>query len=246
MANAFSNKDSKRTAIVIIIISIVVILILSLLFGGAEGLFGVLKFFLTLAFVVAFIGGIVYVVYYLFIKKHPRNIPYENWKDYLKSALDNGADMMQELILTGDKFHSAKSFMTIKGYLRIKAFDGSEYDLFVGKKSPMNFLEEHKIVMLKPDQHSELIGDVYVEGISLIKKYGFYFLNQSMMDFETIDQTVAMDTFRSLMYETLGDIKQITDRAIGLDPEFRKRQLDSKLLKIPQLAGQQQQSGEQQ
>lgn len=240
---AFDNKESRRTAILILGVVLVVILVLALLFGGTQGLFGVVKFFITFGLIVAFIGGIVWVVYYIFIKKHPRNIPYENWKDYLKSALDNGSDMMTELILTGDKYHSSKTFMTIKGYLRVRGFDGKDYDLFVGKKNPMNLFEEHKIVMLRPEQHSDLIGDVYTYGISLIRKYGFFFLNTSMMDFDGIDKTVAMDTYRTLMYETLGDMKQVTDRAIGLDTEFRKQQMESKLLKIPVLSGQQPQQG---
>lgn len=241
MVTAFDNRDTKRTAITLIVIIVVIILILAFLFGGATGLFGVIKFFITASLIIGFFAFVFYVVWFIFFKKTPRNIPYENWKSYLKSARDNGSDMMEEMILTGDASHSAKRFMTIKGYLRIKAFDGLEYDFFVGKRSSMNFMEDWKIVVLKPDQHTDLIGDVYVYGISLIMKYGYYFVNSTMLDFDAIDKTVAMDTYRTLMYETLGDMKGLLDRATGLDAEFRKEQLQSKLLKIPVLSGQQQQ-----
>ncbi len=244
---ALTNRDSKKTGIMLVIILVVIVLILSFLFGGAEGLFGIIKFFITGGLVVAFFGFVFFIVYFLFFKKHKQDVPYENWKTYLRSALDNGSDMMTELVLTGDKYHSAKRFFTIKGYLRIMGFDNKEYDMFVGKRNPMNLLEDYKIVMLEPDQHSDLIGDVYSYGISLIMKYGYYFLNTQMLDFKAIDETVAKDTYRTIMYNTLGDMKGLLDRATGLDAEFRKEQLQQKLLKIPILSGQnQQQSGNQQ
>ena len=236
---AFDNQNSRRTAIIVIIIVFVLILILSLVFGGASGLFGVLKFFLTLGFVFGFIGLAVYVVWFIFIKKHKRDIPYENLKDYTKSATQNGSDMMNDLVLMGDEKHSSKTFMTIKGYLRIEGFDGEQYDLFVGKRNTMNPFEDYSVVMLKPDQHSDLIGDVYTYGISLVKKYGYFFLNTTMMDFKGIDQSIAQDTYRTLLFETLGDMKGLMDRATGLDAEFRKEQMQQKLLKIPVLSGQQ-------
>jgi hypothetical protein len=231
---------------VLITILVIIILILSFVFGGFTSVFNVLKFFITFALVVGFLGFVFYIVYYLFFKKHPRNLVYENWKTYMKSAIANGSDMMDELILTGDKHHSAKRFMTIKGYLRIMAFDGKEYDLFVGKRTTWNPLEDYRIVMLRPQQHSDLIGDVYVYGISLIFKYGFYFVNDSMLDFEAIDKSVAKDTFRSVTYELLGDMKGLMDRATGLDAEWSKQRASEKLLKIPVLSGQQPQQNQQQ
>jgi hypothetical protein len=240
MATAFDNKDSNKTAIFLVVILLIIILIISFIFGGANGLIGVVKFFFMAVMVVTFFGFVFYIIWYLFFKKHPRNIPYENWKSYLRSALDNGSDMMEELILTGDKNHSAKRFMTVKGYLRIMGFDNKEYDMFVGKRNTSNPFEEYKIIMLLPEQHSDLVSDVYVYGISLIMKYGYYFLNTNMLDFQAIDQTVASDTYRSLMYETLGDLKGLVDRATGLDSEFRKEQMNQKLLKIPQMGGGQQ------
>lgn len=237
--DSLTNKDSKRTAFLLIIVLVVIILVLSFIFGGVSGIFGVIKFFIVLSLIVGFFAFVFYVVYFLFFKKHRRDIPYENWKSYMRSALDNGADMMDELILTGDKYHSAKRFMTIKGYLRVRGFDNEEYDMFVGKRSPMNFLEEWKIIMLKPKEHSDLVGDVYVYGISLIMKYGYYFLNTEMLDFKGIDKTVALDTYRTIMYETLGDMKGLLDRATGLDAEFSKQRQQEKLLKIPILSGQQ-------
>ena len=238
---AFSNKESGKTGIFLVVILVIIILILAFVFGGAQGLWGIVKFFFTAVMVVAFFGFVFYIIYFLFFKKNRKDIPFENWKSYLKSALDNGSDMMEELILTGDKNHSAKRFMTIKGYLRVLAFDNQEYDMFIGKKNSANFLEEYKIIMLKPDQHSDLVSDVYVYGISLIMKYGYYFLNTSMLDFQAIDQSVASDTYRSLMYETLGDMKGLMDRAVGLDVDYIRERNSQKLLKIPMMGGQQNQ-----
>lgn len=239
MVTAFDNRESKKTGIFLIIILIIVVLIIAFIVGGVGGIFGIIKAFFTIGLIVGFFGFLFYIIYYLFFKKVRRDIPYENWKAYLKSAEDNGADMMEDLVLTGDKNHSSKRFMTIKGYLRIKSFDGKEYDMFVGKKNVSNPFEEPKIVMLAPNQHSDLIGDVFVYGISFILKYGYYFLNQTMLDFNAIDKAVANDTFRTMMYETLGDMKGMMDRAVGLDADEIKNRNAQKLLKIPMLSGQQ-------
>lgn len=239
MATAFDNRDSKKTGMTLIILISVIILVIAFLVGGIDGFFGILKVAIYLAMTAFFFGFIVYIVYFLFFKKHPRNIPYENWKSYLRSGLDNGPDMMEELILTGDKQHSAKRFMTIMGYLRIMGFDGKEYDMFIGKKSPKNPFEEHKIVMIEPGEHSDLIGDVYIEGMSLILKYGYYFLNTNMLNFNAIDKFVALDTLRTATYDTLGDMKGFIDRATALDADFVRRRAEDKLLKIPTLQGQQ-------
>lgn len=243
---AFSNKESGKTGIFLVVILVIIILILAFVFGGAQGLWGIVKFFFTAVMVVAFFGFVFYIIYFLFFKKVRRDLPFENWKSYLRSSLDNGSDMMEDLILTGDKNHSAKRFMTIKGYLRVLGYDNQEYDMFIGKRNTANFLEEYKIIMLKPDQHSDLVSDVYVYGISLIMKYGYYFLNTNMLDFNAIDKAVASDTYRTLMYETLGDLKGIVDRAVGIDPEEVKNRANQKLLKIPQMGGQQNQPPPQQ
>lgn len=211
-----------------------------------QGIMGIVKAFFVIAMIVVFFGFLFYIIYFLFFRKIRRDLTFENWKSYLKSAEDNGADMMEDLILHGDKNHSSKRFMTIKGYLRIKSFDGKDYDMFVGKRNMNNPFEEAKIIMLTPDQHSDLIGDVFVYGISLILKFGYYFLNDTMLDFKAIDKHVANDTFRTLMYETLGDMKGIMDRAVGISPEEIKLRSQDKLLKIPQLSGQQNSNQQQQ
>jgi hypothetical protein len=236
---ALTDRTSSKTGMFLIVALIILIIIIAIAVAGAQGVFAVLRALLTISMVVLFFGCVFYVVYFLFFKKNRKDVPYENWKNYLQSAKDNGSDMMEDLVLTGDQHHSAKKFMQIMGYLRVMGFDGGEYDMFVGKRSPKNFLEEYKIIMLKPDQHSDLIGDVYVYGISLIMKYGFYFVNTTMLDFQAIDKTVANDTFRTIMYDTLGDMKSIMDRAVGLDPEIIRQRSQDKMLKIPMLQGQQ-------
>lgn len=199
----------------------------------------ILQVFFIMALIVVFFGFVFYIIYYIFFKKHRRDLPFENWKKYKESALANGSDMMDDLVLTGDRNHSTKVFMKIQGYLRFRSFDGREFDMFVGKRSPNNPFEEHKIVMVEPKEHTDLIGDVMVYGISLINKYGYYFLNSSLLDYGAIDKTVTFDTYRSLTYETLGDLKGLIDRATGLDAEYRKEVQQQKLLKIPLLTGQQ-------
>lgn len=235
---ALTDKSSKKTGLFLVVVLVIVILIIALVVGGAQGIFSVLKIFLIALFVAGFLGFLFYIIYFLFFKVHKIDIPYENWKSYVQSAQDNGSDMMEDLVLTGDKNHSSKSFMKIMGYLRILAFDNKEYDLFIGKRNTKNPFEEIKMVMLHPDEHTDLIGDVYVYGISLIQKYGYYFLNNTLLDFQAIDTHVAKDSFRTMMYYVLGDMKGLIDRATGLDPDYAKERQREKLLKIPVLSGQ--------
>lgn len=236
---ALTDKKSSGIGIILVIVLIVLILVIAFIVSGVNGIFAVIKTVLIISFVVAFLGFVFYIIYYLFFKKHRIDLTYENWKDYVKSATDNGADMMEDLVLYGDKHHSTKRFMTIKGYLRIVGFDNVQYDMFIGKRSPANPFEDYKVVMLKPDQHSDLVGDVYVYGISLIMKYGYYFLNNELLNYDAIDKFVSKDTFRSVVYATLGDMKGIVDRAVGMDAEEIKARNKDKLLKLPVLQGQQ-------
>lgn len=235
---ALTDGESKKKGFFMVFAIFFIIAILSFLMGGIGGIFSILKWFIYASLIIGFLGLVFYVVYYLFFKPHRIDITYENKKDYIQSAKDNGADMINDIYLTGDKNHSAKKFMTVTGYLRILSFDNKEFDLFVGKRSTANPFEEDKVIMLEPKQHSDLIGDVYIYGISLIQKYGYYFLNSSMMDYNAIDKQVAQDTFRTVMYYNLGDMKGLIDRATGLDPDYAKERQREKLLKIPVLSGQ--------
>lgn len=235
---ALGDKGSRKMALFLVLALFIIILVISFFIAGFSGIFTVLRVLLIILFVVGFFGFLFYIIYFLFFKIHRIDVVYENWKSYVASAKDNGADMMTDLVLIGDKYHSAKRFMTISGYLRIQAFDNNEYDLFVGKRNTKNPLEEDKLVMLQTDQHSDLIGEVYVYGISLIQKYGYYFLNTHMMDFEAIDKSIAKDAFRTTMHYMLGDMKGLLDRATGLDPDYQKERQREKLLKIPILQGQ--------
>lgn len=237
---AFDNKDSGKMAIFLIVIVILIIFIISFLVGGVHGILGIIKFFIIFSMIVTFFGFVFYVIYYLFFKTHKKDVPHINWKSYLRSALDNGSDMMTDLVLMGDKNHSSKRFMTIKGYLRIMSFEGLQYDMFVGKRSSTNPFEDYKIVLLRTNEHSDLIGEVYVYGISLIIKFGYFFLNSEMLDYKGIDKMVEYDTYRTVMYETLGDLKGIMDRATGLNPDNIMEKQREKLLKIPMLTGQRQ------
>lgn len=236
---ALTDQSRKRTIIFLIIILSIIILIVAGILSGFKGIVAVIKTILIIMIVLGILGFLFYIIYFVFFKYHRRDIAYENWKSYLTSAKDNGADMMGDLVLIGDKNHSSKRFFTITGYLRIKAFDGKEYDLFSGKKKPMNLFEEEKIVMVSPEDHSDLVGDVYIYGISLVQKYGYYFLNKELLNYDLVDNHIAYDTYRTIMYTNLGDLKGIVDRATGLDPDYAKERQREKLLKIPVLEGQQ-------
>jgi hypothetical protein len=236
---AIENPQARKKAVILVVLLIVIIIAVAILLGGFQGVIGLIKTVIILAFITGFIGFIVYIVYFIFFKAHKKDIPFANLKNYVQSALANGNDLMDNLVLTGDKKHSPKKFIKIKGYLRTKLFSGEERDLFVGKKNPLNPFEDWKVILIDPEDHSDLIGDVYVKGFSLIKRWGYYWLHTDILKADDIDKNITFDTYRTLLYDTLGDFKSIVDRSMGLDIEFSREMKKEKVLKIPVLSGQQ-------
>jgi hypothetical protein len=63
-------------------------------------------------------------------------------------------------------------------------------------------------------------------------------LHTDILKADDIDKNITFDTYRTLLYDTLGDFKSIVDRSMGLDIEFSREMKKEKVLKIPVLSGQ--------
>jgi len=80
-----------------------------------------------------------------------------------------------------------------------------------------------------------LIGDVKVYGVSMVRKYDYYWTNRAFLDIVRIDIAVIREAWRGLIHQYLKDSVAINQRAVGLDSEFRKDLDMRKMLKMPTL-----------
>lgn len=179
--------------------------------------------------------------------------------------------MIGDLYVTGDKEHGEFRLGRITGYCQLQSYKDidvlagltqsqlaemdargeipSQYiikeDCFVFKRFPFPFslFEQPKVLRTFEDEHSQLIGDVKVYCVSLIRKFSYYWPNRAHLDIARIDIGVIREAWRGQIHQFLRDAVSIQQRAIGMDPEFRKDLDKRKLLKIPSPLGNQEESG---
>jgi hypothetical protein len=114
-----------------------------------------------------------------------------------------------------------------------------EQDVFIleTKGFPMNLFEEEKIIRVRPEDHDDLVGDVTLNGFSLLKISEYFFLNNDYLDVRQIDFSILKEAQRGIFFEHLKDSKEILDKAIGLDSTHKKDIENKNLYEIPQLQG---------
>lgn len=266
-----SNKDKSKVIIVLIGIIVIILFVYLLYTGGTNSVWEFSKKFLTWLVVLVLIGLVVFVVFKILQK--PRVDLVENdRKDIIDAAIMSKPPMIRDLYFTGDKEHGEFRVGTIIGYCQLQSYkdidllagltkeqlkkmaeEGDEpskhiikEDCFVFKRMPFPFsmFEEPKVLRTFEDEHSQLIGDVKVYGVSMIRKFGYYYPNRGHLDIARIDIGVIREAWRGQIHQFLKDSVSIQQRAVGLDSEFKKELDRRKLLKIPSaLGGQEEQGG---
>jgi hypothetical protein len=118
-------------------------------------------------------------------------------------------------------------------------------DCFVFKKFPfpLSLFEQPKVLRCLEDEHSQIIGDVKIYAVSVVKKYEYYFPNRAHLDIARIDLAVIREAWRGGVHQFLKDMVSINQRASGLDAEFKKDMDKRKLLKVPTMLGGQEEQG---
>ena len=247
-----------------VFVVLAVILAYTFFTSGAAGISAVLKKFLTYAIIAVVIGLIVWVV--LKILQKPKIDLVENDRqDIIDAGMMSKPPMVQDLYFTGDKEHGEFRVGTIIGYCQLQSYKDldliagltqvqiremeekeeipAQYiireDCFIFKRFPfpISFFEKPKVLRSLEDEHSQLIGDVKIYGVSMIKKYGYYWPNRAHLDIARIDIGVIREAWRGQIHQFLKDAVTIQQRAIGLDSEFKKDLDKRKLLKIPSPLG---------
>jgi hypothetical protein len=265
MASQPESQGDKNRIIWVVVAFIAIALAGYVFFtSGAEGLSAVIKRILTYAILLAILGLVVWVV--MKIMQKPKIDLVENdRKDIIDAGMQSKPPMLRDLYFTGDREHSEFRIGRIIGYCQLQSYKEidllanltdaqiaemekqnkipSEYiikeDCFVYKKFPFPFslFEQPKVLRTLEDEHSQLIGDVKVYAVSMIKKYDYYWPNRAHLDIARIDIGIIREAWRGQIHQFLKDSVSIQQRAVGLDSEFKKDLDQRKLLKIPSPLG---------
>jgi len=259
------NRSEKNRFVTIgIVVVIIGIIIYVYVTSGGVGLNVLLKRFLKYIIIALIAGAIVWAVMKIFAK--PRVDLVENdRRDIIDAGMMSKPPMVKDLYFTGDKEHGEFRVGRIVGYCQLMSYKDldlisgltkkqleemelrgtvpSEYiikeDCFIFKRWPFPFslFEEPKVLRTLEDEHSQLIGDVKVYGVSILKKFSYYWPNRSHLDIARIDIGVIREAWRGQVHQFLKDAVAIQQRAVGLDSEFKKDMDSKKLLKIPSPLG---------
>lgn len=221
--------------VVVVIVIIIALGVIAYFVAGAKGVAGILNFMKWGIIGVFIIGLAVWGVWYLFIRKVRDDRVALNAQKIVEQSKLTKPTMLGDLYLSGDKDYPQIRLGKIIGYTRIKNILGEEEDVFVFKKAgfPFSMFEEGKAIRIDPDRHSDMIGDIIIQGISLVSHGGFYYINDEHLNIERIDRTIKTEVVRQYTMDVLRDVKIISDMAVGINPEQTKYIEGKSLLKIP-------------
>jgi hypothetical protein len=259
-----TNTDKSKIILVGVIIIVVLVVGYTLLTSGYQGLSSLLGSVIVWVLIIAAIGVVVWVVMKL-MQKPKVDLVAADMQDIIDAAMLSKPPMLNDLYFTGDKEHGEFKVGTITGYCQLQSYkdlnkiaeltkeeidvlekkgiDPSNYivkeDVFVFKRFgfPANLFEPPKVLRTLEDEHSQLVGDVKIYGVSMIKKFGYYWPNRGHLDIARIDTAIIREAWRGQVHQFLKDMVNINQRAAGLDADHRKDLENRKLLKIPSPLG---------
>ena len=114
--------------------------------------------------------------------------------------------------------------------------DKEEQDvLIVRSKGFLSIFTEPMVIRTEPNQHDELIGDITLYGYSLIPISEYWYINSDHLDIRKIDYAILREAERGVFFEGLRDMKEIVDKAIGLDSRHKKGVEEKSLYEIPEM-----------
>jgi len=261
-----SHSDKGRIILVGVVILVILVIIYTLATEGTIGVYAMLQKILIWGIVLSMIGIVVYGIF-KYLQKPPVDLVALDIQNIVDAGILSKPPMLKDLYFTGDKEHGEFRVGKIIGYCQLQSYkdlnkiaslsdedvvemkkkgiNPSNYiikeDCFIFKKFgfPMSMFEEPKVLRLLEDEHSQLVGDVKVYAVSMLRKYGMYWPNRGHLDIARIDHAVIKEAWRGQIHEFLKDMVAINQRASGLDADHRKELENRKLLKLPNPMGEQ-------
>jgi len=94
--------------------------------------------------------------------------------------------------------------------------------------------EEDIVIRTNPEDHSQLIGDVNLFGYSLIPISEYWFLNNDHLDVRKLDYAILKEAERTVAFVTMTDMKEIVDKATGVDARHKKIIEGKSLVETPE------------
>lgn len=265
-----TQADKKKAIFILVIIIFVGIGIYIVFTKGWMGLGGFVRSMINWVIFFAVIGGIIFLVWKI-MQKPKVDLVAVCKQDIIDAAVSSKPPMLRDMYFTGDKEHGEFKVGKIIGYCQIQSYkdlnkisdlsesqlkklhqsktDPSVYilneDCFIWKRLPWPFsmFEEPKVLRALEDEHSQLVGDVKVYAVSMIKKFDYYWPNRAFLDTARIDVSVIREAWRGHIHQFLKDEVAIAQKSVGLDSGHQKDMESRKLLKIPTPLGEQQQRG---
>jgi len=254
------RSDRGKVITVGIVIIVVAIVIYVIVTSGTQGLYAVFMKVLKYIIIFAIVGLIVWVVLKV-LAKPKVDLVAADIKNIIDAGILSKPPMLKDLYFTGDKEHGEFRVGKIVGYCQLQSYkdlnkiaglsddevdelkkegiDPAQYiineDCFIFKRMswPFSFFEAPKVLRTLEDEHSQLVGDVKVYAVSMLKKFDVFWPNRAHLDVARIDHAVIKEAWRGQIHEYLQDMVAISQRAVGLDAGHRKEMEQRKLLKIP-------------
>lgn len=118
----------------------------------------------------------------------------------------------------------------------VYTLDKQEQDVFVVKtKGLKGMFEDEMVIRVNPEDHDELVGDVTLYGFSLIPISEYWFLNTDHLDVRKIDYAILKEAERTIAFVTMTDMKELIDRATGIDAVHKKKIEGKSLVELPEM-----------
>lgn len=266
MATSQPETHQEKSKVIWVIGALIIIILAIYIWytSGSTGLWAFFKQMIIYLLIVMVVGLIIFGV--LKLLQRPRvDLVANDRQDIIDAALLSKPPMIKDLYFAGDKDHGEFRVGSIIGYCQLQSYKDldilagltkpqleemqenkeipSQYivkeDVFVFKRFffPFSIFEAPKVLRTFEDEHSQLIGDVKVYGVSMIKKYDYYWPNRGHLDIARIDISVIREAWRGAVHQFLRDMVSINQKASGLDSEHKKNLEQRKLLKIPSPLG---------
>jgi hypothetical protein len=261
-ASAQPETHGEKSRMIWAVVILIAVLLLGYIFltGGFGSVLGAVKQFIIYGVIIAIVWLIVWGVMKLF-QKPEIDLVTQNIDDIIDAGMMSKPPMVKDLYFTGDKEHGEFRVGHIIGYCQLQSYKDldlianlsdsqlaamearGEYpaskiikeDCFIFKTTsfPFSMFEKPKVLRTLEDEHSQLIGDVKVYGVSILRKFGMYWPNRAHLDVVRIDIGVIREAWRGQVHQYLKDAVAMQQRAVGLDSSFKKDLDMRKLLKLP-------------
>jgi len=114
-----TTRDGKGKGLFIVLLILIAVIVLIFVFFGIRGFLNIIKWVFIIAFILAIIGGIIYLIWYFFFKKQKFDVTYVNKMKLIDACKKGDAGILKNLFISGDSGHSRVQWGNITGYCRI-------------------------------------------------------------------------------------------------------------------------------